>query len=577
MKKLYCGQITNKLLNKDVAFYGWIKKNRKLGSLVFLDISDRYGIVQVVDQENSHFFNQLYKLPVQSVVYIKGTVVKRKSINHGLANGDIEVLVKDFKLVNLANTLPISVEADSNVNENTRLKYRYLDLRRSNLQANLKLRSQVLFSMREFFNKQDFIEVETPNLSKATPEGARDYIVPTRNGKNAFYALPQSPQIYKQLLMVGGFLKYFQIARCFRDEDLRSDRQPEFTQLDVEMSFVDEKQIQTLIEKLMKYVFKKNMNIDLKIPFERMDYEVAINQYGVDKPDLRFDLKLHEGNQWFKNTKFKVFQNALNNKQSIKYIISNQFITKDDLATLKKYAKDAKAFDLIHLELKEDGLHGQLKNVIEKEIIQNIFDHHQLKTGTIYLIADKLQVVNQALGAVRNVLGDILKLKNPNEYRFVWIVNWPLYEYDAESKRFVAAHHPFTSPTPKCLKTFDTKQAKAKARSYDIVLNGYEIGGGSIRIHDQDIQRRMFKSIGLTDEEINHKFGFMINAFSYGTPIHGGIALGIDRLLMLLTHSETIRDVIAFPKDSHNFDQTMESPSDVDSKALDELFLSIKE
>ena len=431
--------------------------------------------------------------------------------------------------------------------------------------------------MRCFFQENDFCEVETPCMSKATPEGARDYLVPTRNEPNCFFALPQSPQIYKQLLMVGGMLKYFQIARCFRDEDLRADRQPEFTQLDIEMSFIEEKDIQTIIENLLVKIFKENMGgIKLKVPFERMDYDVAMNKYGCDKPDVRFDLFLQDASKYFAKTNFKVFANTLKAKDAIKYIICDKQFTKDQIEILKKYAKDNKAFDLISLSLEKGEVKGQLHKVIENESIKQIFADNKIKDGTIFLIAGNIDVVNQALGAVRNVLGEMLNLKDPNKYCFLWIVNWPLYEYDEENSRWAAAHHPFTSPSPACLDTFDKDFKNAKARAYDIVLNGYEIGGGSIRINNPEIQNRMFHAIGLTDAEIKKKFGFMINAFRYGVPIHGGIALGLDRFVMLLSHTQTIRDVIAFPKDSHSYDQMMESPTIVSQDQLDEVYLTIK-
>lgn len=573
---LYCGKIDNKLLNQTVTFNGWVKNIRKLGSLIFMDVYDRYGIIQVVVESNNKFFDEIYHTPIQSIVQITGMVSKRKNVNKNLRNGDIEINLINYHLDSIAKTLPISVDDNSNANENIRLKYRYLDLRRPLMQKNLILRSKVLYCIRQFFQDLDFIEIETPNLSKATPEGARDYLVPARNEPNSFYALPQSPQIYKQLLMVSGMLKYFQIARCFRDEDLRADRQPEFTQLDVEMSFINEIHIQTIIENMMKKIFKEILNINLNIPFTRMEYEIAMNKYGSDKPDLRFNLELHEGNNFFINTSFKIFQNILNQKKAIKYIIIDKFISKEDNELLRKYAKDNKAFDLITLEYKNNEVKGLLKNAIEKNIISNIFNLHNIKEGTIFFIGDTLEIANQALGAIRNQLGTILNLKDPNKYSFVWITNWPLYEFNEEENRYVAAHHPFTSPTLECVNTFDKDYIHAKARAYDIVLNGYEIGGGSIRINNPKIQQRMFNAIGLTQQEIKEKFGFLIEAFNYGVPIHGGIAIGIDRFMMLLTHTNTIRDTIAFPKDSHNFDRMMQAPANVDEKTLNELHLQIK-
>jgi aspartyl-tRNA synthetase len=384
-----------------------------------LELKDRFGFIQVVVEGDNKFFNDVYHTPIQSTVCISGVVQKRKSINSKIKNGDIEIILKEYTIYSKAKTLPISIEVDSNVSENIRLKYRYLDLRRENLQHSLIFRSKLLNSIRNFLLSQDFVDVETPYLSKATPEGARDYIVPTRNKPNAFYALPQSPQIYKQLLMVAGLMRYFQIARCFRDEDLRADRQPEFTQLDLEMSFTDENKVQTLIENMFKVVLKEQLGVEIKIPFQRMDYETALNLYGSDKPDLRFDLKLNEGNKYFKDTNFRIFSEALKANKVIKYIIIDKFFDKEQIETLRKYAKDNKAFDLIFLSLKDGKVSGSIKNVIEHETISKIFADHKIKEGTMFIVCDVLDITNQSLGAVRNLLGTMLNLKNPKELKFL--------------------------------------------------------------------------------------------------------------------------------------------------------------
>lgn len=562
-------------VGQNITIHGWIKKNRKLGSLIFLDVYDRYGLVQVVVEENNKYFQQIYSTPKESVVKIFGQVNLRKSPNIKIKNGDIEILLKEFTLISKSETTPIIVEEITDALEDTRLKYRYLDLRRSSVQKNIILRSKIINSLRNYLVKQDFIEVETPYLSKPTPEGARDYLVPTRSNPNSFYALPQSPQIYKQLLMVAGFLKYFQVARCFRDEDLRADRQPEFTQLDIEMSFVDETTIMQNIEKMLWSMMKEVFDITIKIPFKTISYIDAVNNYGSDKPDLRFDLKLNDGNEYFKSSACKIFSSNLKKNNVIKYIIIDEIIDKKEIEVLRKLAKDNKAFDLIFLALKNNEVSGSIKNIIEHDIVRDIFSRHNISNGTIFIVADKLKIVNQALGSVRNELGSFLKLKDPKDFKFCWITDWPLYEYSEEEKKNVAAHHPFTSPTLDCMNSFDTDQISAKARAYDIVLNGYEIGGGSIRITSAEVQQRMFKAIGLERQEIEKKFGFMLEAFKYGVPPHGGIALGLDRLVMLLTNSESIRDVIAFPKNSHGNDLMMGSPGEVNKSSLDELHIII--
>ncbi len=572
----YCGMVDKTAVGQTITINGWIRKNRKLGSLIFLDIYDRYGLVQVVVDETNKYFNEIYSTPKESVVKIFGEVQLRKTPNNKIKNGDVEIVLKEFQVLAKAETTPILVEDVTDALEDTFLKYRYLYLRRPSVQQKIILRSKIINYFRSFLIKQDFVEIETPYLSKPTPEGARDYLVPTRNGANCFYALPQSPQIYKQLLMVAGYLKYFQVARCFRDEDLRADRQPEFTQLDVEMSFVDENKIMSINEKMIRCMMKDLFNIEFKSNFPIIEWSTAINKYGSDKPDLRFNLFLNEGDSYFKDSKCKIFTNAISNNNVIKYIITDKIIDKKQIESLRKIAKDNKAFDLIYLTLKDGEVSGSIKNIIEHDIIKSIFKNHGYESGTLFIVADKLNVVNQCLGAVRNQLGTILNLKDPKDFKFCWVTNWPLYEYSETEDRYVAAHHPFTSPNHDCLDTFDKDHASAYARAYDIVLNGFEIGGGSIRITDRTIQDRMFKSLGLSEKQIQEKFGFMLEAFKYGVPPHGGIAFGLDRLVMILTNSESIRDVIAFPKNSHGNDLMMDSPSKADSSALNDLHLEIK-
>lgn len=558
MERSYCGLINKNDLNKDVLIYGWIRKNRKLGSLIFLDIADISGIVQATIEESNENFNIVKTLTRESVVEVIGKVVDRKSINKDLPTGKYEINIKNIKVLSLADNTPIVIEDNILALEDTRLQYRYLDLRRPIMQKNLKTRSKLINSMRSFLSKNDFVEIETPILSQPTPEGARDYLVQTRED-DKFFALPQSPQIYKQLLMVSGFDRYFQIARCFRDEDLRSDRQPEFSQLDIEMSFANENKIMQIVEEMIKYSFKDALNINLKTPFLRMSYDEAINKYGSDKPDLRFDLLLNDATNLFKSSTFKVFNEISNNNGAIKYIfVKNNLLDKKQISLLQKYAKDNKAYDLSWLTIKNSEIvDGSIKKVIDKPIVNEILTKEKSSDGTILFIGGKLNIVNQALGAVRNQLADILKIKNHNDYCFAWIIDWPLFEYSEEEKRYVAAHHPFTSPSDDSLNDFDKNQTNAKAKAYDIVLNGFEIGGGSIRITDHKVQKRMFEALNVSRDEIANKFGFLLEAFRYGVPPHGGLAIGIDRLLMIITNSDSIRQVIAFPKNSHGEDLMM--------------------
>ena len=577
--RVYCGEVSKKHLDKEITIYGWIKKNRKLGSLLFLDIYDITGIVQVVLNDKHELFEKSLHIPKESVVEIKGKVVLRSNPNKELKTGLYEINPKQINLISASENTPFVVDENTDASEDIRLKYRYLDLRRENVKDKILFRSKFIQAFREYLIKENFNEIETPFLCRPTPEGAKDYLVPTRNKSHVFYALPQSPQTFKQLLMVAGFDKYFQIARCFRDEPLRSDRQPEFTQLDIEMSFVDELAIQTLIEKSLKYVLKKTKNINLKIPFERMDYDVAMQTYGCDKPDLRFGCKIHDVSEILKSTNFNIFKNQILNKNKVKCIIlKNILIDKNQVLKLEKYAKDNQAKGLAWINVEKNKIKdGSIAKFIEPELINKILDLEKTKTGSILFVADENDVCNKSLGAIRNEVAKMFNLVNADDLKFVWIVNWPLYEYDKENDKYVAAHHPFTSPSIDCLDNFDKDKINAKARSYDIVLNGFEVGGGSIRISDKEIQTRMFNSLSLSEKEINDKFGFLLEAFKYGVPIHGGIALGLDRLLMLLTNSNSIKDVIAFPKNSSGSDTMLEAPAKIEQEELAELDLMFLE
>ncbi len=570
---LYCNGISEKHLGKEVVLNGWVKKNRKLGSIIFMDIYDRTGIVQVVINEKNKFFQQALSITKESVVSIKGKVVLRSNPNKELSTGLYEIELDSIILHSKSLTPPFLIQENTDGLEDIRLKYRYLDLRRPNIQKNIIFRSKVIHALRTFLIDNDFIEIETPILSKQTPEGARDYIVPTRSKK--FYALPQSPQIYKQLLMVSGFLRYFQVAKCFRDEDLRADRQPEFTQLDIETSFFKQEDIMELIENLMVHVFKTVMNVNLTIPFQRIDYTYAMENYGCDKPDLRYGMKILDVSKYFISTKFKVFSNSLNESKTIRAIIVDEIeLSKNQVSQLEKFAIDNNAKGLAWLYF--DGnknKSGSIANIVEEEIIKSIFNDNKIKTGTILFVADKKDVALSALGAIRVETAKMINIKYEKDFAFCWVVNWPLFEYSEEEKKYVSAHHPFTSPTLDTIDTFDKDPKNAKAQSYDIVLNGFEIGGGSIRIHDHQVQSRVFRYLGLSNDQIKEKFGFLLNAFNYGVPPHGGIALGLDRFIMILSNSSNIREIIAFPKNSSGYDLMMETPSNVDEESLKELFI----
>ena len=559
-----------------VTLYGWVAKKRNLGGLIFIDLRDRSGIIQLVVKPDNKYYDLAESLKNEYVIKVEGIITERESKNKNLLTGDIEVIINELEVLNTSIDLPFNLN-DTTALEDTRLKYRYLDLRRSEIKEKLEARHKITFAIREYLNKLNFLEIETPILCKSTPEGARDYLVPSRIFNGRFYALPQSPQIFKQLLMVGGMERYFQIAKCFRDEDLRADRQPEFTQVDMEMSFVTENDVMTTVEGLIAYIFKQVKNIDIKLPLRRMKYDDAINYYGSDKPDLRFDMKLNDITDIFKNTEFTIFKDVLNNNGIINCLIvknSADKFSRKDIDKLTEFVKTYKAKGLAYLKI-DNEVTGSIAKVITNEELSNLKSKLNLENNDLVLIiSDKKQIVKQALGALRLHLGKQLNLIN-NNYELLWVVDFPSFEYSEEENRYVACHHPFTAPKDSDIDKLLTDKANCYSKAYDIVINGYEAGGGSIRIHDQEVQKKMFEALELTDEQIKEKFGFFVDALKYGTPPHGGLALGLDRLTMLLTNTENIRDVIAFPKTASASDLMSECPNVVDEKQLKELGIKI--
>ena len=571
------GELRLQDVNSEVTLCGWVSKRRNFGALVFIDLRDRYGITQLVFNEDIAV--KISDVRNEYVLQVKGKVVERKDKNPKLETGEIEVVVSEVKIVNSAITTPMIIADETDALEDTRLKYRYLDLRRPCLQKNLILRNRITLLVRNYLAKYGFTEVETPILCRSTPEGARDYLVPSRISKGKFYALPQSPQLYKQLLMVGGMDRYFQIARCFRDEDLRADRQPEFSQIDIEMSFVDEEDIWSMTEGLMKEIFKDIKGIDLP-EFKRIPYDTCMEKYGSDKPDLRFDMPLYNVSEVFANTEFKVFENCLNEGGIIQAMnVKNgaDKFSRKQLDKLQDYVKVYSAKALANLKLTADGFAGSVTKVLsdaEKEALRTMLNIEE--NDIVFFVADKKKVAQTSLGALRVKLGHDLDLINKDAYEFLWVTDFPMFEYDENENRYVAAHHPFTSPNLEDVDKLMSDPAHCYSRAYDLVLNGYELLSGSIRIHDQKLQEKVFEAIGMTLEEAHEKFSWFMDAFQYGTPPHGGVGIGLERLTMILAGTENIRDVVAFPKTASASDLMAQAPSPVDAAQLKELGIETK-
>ena len=572
-----CGDLRETHISNKTTVMGWVQTKRNLGGLVFIDLRDRTGLLQLVfgEEINKEAFEKADLVKPEYCIAVTGEIIKRQSPNDNMPTGQVELKGESIKILSESETPPIYIKEDLDASENIRLKYRYLDLRRPDMQRILMTRHKTAKVIRDFLDENGFLEIETPMLTKSTPEGARDYLVPSRNYPGNFYALPQSPQLFKQLLMVSGYDKYFQIARCFRDEDLRSNRQPEFTQVDIEMSFVEQDDVIAVNEALIKKVFKEVVNEDVMLPMKRITYKEAMDKYGSDEPDLRFGMEIVNVTQEVRECEFVVFKNAIDNGGSVRAIkvTSSADMGRKKLDKLGEFVKTYKAKGLAYIAYKEDEIKSPIAKFLSETQMQAVLNKVEAKTGDLVLIvADKDSIVLQSLGALRlQVAKDLEILKDNKEFNFAWVTEFPLFDYSEEENRYIAAHHPFTMPMDEDLQYLESEPGRVRAKAYDMVLNGEELGGGSIRIHDSSLQETMFKVLGFTQEKAWERFGFLLEAFKFGPPPHGGLAFGLDRIIMFLAGTENIKDVIAFPKNQNAFCPLTEAPNMVDDKQLEEL------
>lgn len=578
-----CAELSEKNIGEEVTMMGWVQKQRNKGGIIFVDMRDRSGILQVIFEDgeiNADDFAKAEKLRSEFVIAVKGEVTARSgAVNENLATGAIELRAEELRVLSESDTPPFPIEADSKTKEELRLKYRYLDLRRPDLQRNLIMRSKVATLIRQFLADEGFLEIETPMLTKSTPEGARDYLVPSRVHPGTFYALPQSPQLFKQLLMCSGYDRYFQLARCFRDEDLRADRQPEFTQVDMELSFVDEDDVMDVNERLLQKLFKEILDVDIELPIQRMTWQEAMDRFGSDKPDLRFGMELKDVSDVVKDCGFGVFTGALENGGSVRGINAKGQggMPRKKIDALVKFAKDFGAKGLAYLAVNEDGTYkSSFAKFMTEDELKALVTAMEGEPGDLLLFAaDKNKIVWDVLGNLRLEIAKNLDLLDKNVYKFLWVTEFPEFEYSEEQGRYLAMHHPFTMPFEEDIKYLESNPEKVRARAYDIVLNGTEIGGGSIRIHQDDVQEKMLRALGFTDEKAHEQFGFLLDAFKYGVPPHAGLAYGLDRLVMIMAHEDSIRDVIAFPKIKDASCLMTDAPNVVDDKQLEELCLEV--